>query len=93
MDGKSQTAILKRMAKLEAQFESFMKKFGAFESVSAPSELITGTEEYKSFKPIDSIESLDEFEENLKDADFEYKMVCRTHKATAVTANTNSNRW
>lgn len=75
MDGSAQTAILNRMAKLEAKFEKFLKRFEPPDG-SGPSDLITGPEEYKTFDPIDSVERLDEFEENLKDPDFENKTVC-----------------
>lgn len=75
MDGNTQMALLNRMAKLEAKFEKFMKRFEAPHDGSGSSEIITGTEEFKTFEPIDSIERLNEFEGNLKDPDFENKMV------------------
>lgn len=66
--------ILNRMAKLEAKFEKFIKQFEAADG-SSSFETITGTEECKAFQPIDSIEKLDEFEQNLKDSEFERKTV------------------
>lgn len=75
MDGNAQMTILNRMAKLEAKFEKFLKRFEPPDG-SGPSDMITGPEEYKTFDPIDSVEKLDEFEQNLKDPEFENKTVC-----------------
>lgn len=80
MDGNTQMAILNRMAKLEAKFEKFMRQFEQLDG-SSSSEIITGTDERRTFQPIDSIEKLDEFEKNLNDPEFENKTV-RTASAS-----------
>lgn len=74
VDGTTQMAsILKRVAKLEANFERFVKRFDT--SGSSSSEFITSADEHEIFEPIDTIERLDEFEEHLRDPKFENTMV------------------
>lgn len=65
------------MAKLEAKFEKFMRHFETSEGAAA-SEFITGTPEPRTFKPIDSIERLDEFESKLNDPEYENQIVSTT---------------
>lgn len=74
MNGTTQMAILNRMAKLEAKFEKFMRQFET-SAGAASSEFITGTPEPRKFKPIDSIERLDEFESKLNDPEYENEIV------------------